>query len=220
MRVVQNAVDLDRIDLLVSEQIAQDTDEFTIATVGLIKMKNPLTVLQAFRHSHEPSSRLVFIGEGNVRPLIAQEVERSDLQHQVDITGLVERDQVFRYFVQADLFVSASWGEGLPVAVLEAMACSCPVLLSDIPPHREIADGVDFIPLIKPYDVKAFAREMKRFGEMPSSERAAIGQECRKLIEERFSLPAMHAGLADVYTQITGKEVHLPLELARSTHID
>jgi glycosyltransferase involved in cell wall biosynthesis len=215
MHVVQNAVDLDRIDRIAKVEQATHSDQFTIATVGLIKMKNPFTVLEAFRQCHDQASKLVFIGEGNLRPMLAQEVEKSGLQKQVKMTGLIERDSVFEYFVQADLFVSASWGEGLPVAVLEAMACRCPVILSDIPPHREIAEGADFIPLIKPDDVAGFAREIKKFREMPIAERAAIGQKCRKLVEERFSLPAMHAGYAEVYAQITGNQVPSLLDEVR-----
>ncbi len=158
--VVQNGVDIDRIDRIVTDGQATQTDRFNIATVGLIKMKNPFTLLEAFRRSASDSSRLVFVGEGNLRPLLEQELENSGLQRQVKTTGLIERDDVFKYFVQADLFVSTSWGEGLPVAVLEAMACRRPVLLSDIPPHREIAEGVDFIPLIKPKTVIQVGEEV------------------------------------------------------------
>ena len=123
------------------------------------------------------------------------------------MTGMIERDSVFEYFARADLFVSASWGEGLPVAVLEAMACRRPVILSDIPPHREVAEGVDFIPLIQPDDAAGFTREINRFKEMSVSERVMIGEKCRKLVEERFSLPAMHAAYERVYAQITGNQV-------------
>lgn len=42
----------------------------------------------------------------------------------------------------ADLFVSASQSEGMPLAVLEALSCGCPALLSDIAPHCEIANAV------------------------------------------------------------------------------
>jgi len=209
MHVVQNAVDLDRIDRIAKVEQAALPDQFTVTTVGLIKMKNPFTVLEAFRQCHDQAwhdqaSKLVFIGEGALRPLLAQMIEKSGLQKQVKMTGLIERDSVFDYFVQADLFVSASWGEGLPVAVLEAMACRRPVILSDIPPHREVAKGADFIPLIKPDDIAGFAREIKKFRAMSVSERAIIGQKCRKLIEDRFSLPTMHAGYAEIYAQITG----------------
>ncbi len=41
----------------------------------------------------------------------------------------------------ADLFVSASRSEGMPLAVLEALSCGCPALLSDIAPHREVASA-------------------------------------------------------------------------------
>jgi glycosyltransferase involved in cell wall biosynthesis len=86
------------------------------------------------------------------------------------------------------------------------------VILSDIQPHREIAEGVDFIPLIKADDVAGFVREINKFREMSVSERMMIGQKCRKLIEERFSLPAMHAGYAKVYSQIIGNQVPALLE--------
>jgi glycosyltransferase involved in cell wall biosynthesis len=123
------------------------------------------------------------------------------------MTGLIERDHVFERFVEADVFVSASWGEGLPVAVLEAMACRRPVILSDIPPHREIAKGVGFIPLVEPADAQGFAREICKLRDMPAAERAAIGGKCRALIEERFGLATMHAGYAKVYAQVAGTQV-------------
>jgi glycosyltransferase involved in cell wall biosynthesis len=88
-------------------------------------------------------------------------------------------------------------------------------LLSDIPPHREIAEGVDFIPLIQPDDVAGFAREIKRFREMPPADRAAIGQKCRKLVEERFSLDAMHAGYSAIYAQLLDRPV--PHSLRRAS---
>jgi glycosyltransferase involved in cell wall biosynthesis len=208
MHVVQNAVDLDRIDRI-SKQIdtPSQNGHFNVSTIGLIKMKNPLTVLEAFHQSADPPSKLVYMGEGNLRPKLSREIERFGLGDQVTLTGMIERDNIFEHFMEADLFVSASWGEGLPVAVLEAMACRCPVLLSDIPPHREVAQGADFIPLVKPDDVLGFAHEIKKFKSMSASERKAIGQECREVIERRFTLASMHEGLADIYSQITGHPI-------------
>jgi glycosyltransferase involved in cell wall biosynthesis len=212
MSVVQNAVHLDRIDKVARRERAARSSRFTIATVGLIAMKNPLTLLQAFRADAAADSRLVFIGEGSLRPLIERDVEATGLRDRVETTGLIERDQVFQRFADADLFVSTSWGEGLPVAVLEAMACGLPVILSDIPPHREIAEGVSFIPLVDPGDGSGFTREIRRFREMPASERVAIGRRCRALIEERFGLPTMHAGYARVYAQLPRTSVPALLE--------
>ncbi len=213
MSVVQNCVDLARIDRVASAARSAPTSSFTIATVGLIDMKNPFTVLKAFRACDARGSRLVYIGDGHLRPALEREVETAGLQGEVETPGLIERDRVFERFVEADLFVSASWGEGLPVAVLEAMACRRPVVLSDIPPHRELAEGVDFIPLVPPGDAQGFAREIARFRELSAPDRAAIGQKCRALIEERFGLRTMHAEYAKLYSEITGGRVPaLPAE--------
>ncbi|HLF91279.1 MAG TPA: glycosyltransferase family 4 protein [Anaerolineales bacterium] len=215
MNVIQNAFDPDRIDSQLNGAQIAHHNRFTVVTVGLIEMKNPFTVLAAFRQANDEASDLIYLGEGDLRPSLSQEIKNSGLEKAVKLTGMIARDSVFEHFAAADLFVSASWGEGLPVAVLEAMACRCPVLLSDIPPHREITHGIDFIPLIKPDDVAGFAREIKRFREMPVSERVAIGQKCRKLVEERFSLSTMHAGYAEVYTQVTGQQFPELLEKIR-----
>jgi len=56
----------------------------------------------------------------------------------VETTGILGRDEVYANFLQSDLYVSSSSFEGLPMAVLEAMACGLPVILSNISAHREI----------------------------------------------------------------------------------
>lgn len=208
MTVVQNTVDINRIDTIIQGiQKDDQSKQFEIVTVGLIPMKNPLTMLDAFKKSVNKSGKLYYLGEGRLRPTLTNEIEKGGLEQQVTLTGMISRDEVFEHYAQADLFVSTSWGEGLPVAVLEAMACRSPVLLSDIPPHREIAEGVDFIPLVKPDDVEGFAREITKFKEMSTLERKEIGQKCRKIIEQKFTIETMHNAYADLYSQITGTKI-------------
>jgi glycosyltransferase involved in cell wall biosynthesis len=204
--VVPNGLDIDRVDYIMKDYPRElHTDTFTVASVGrLIDIKNPLSIVHAFRDGDDHASRLVFIGEGHLRDAITAEVKAHRLEARVELTGLVPRDQVFERLSKADVVVSASRGEGLPVAIIEAMACGCPVILSDIEPHREIAAGADFIPLIQPDDVAGFAREIRRFRQMPATERAYIGERCRKIAEERFSLSTMHRRYEAIYAQVLG----------------
>lgn len=206
---VQNGLNIVRVDRIAAnaQQRRHQTSAFTIVAISrLVDIKTPFSVLGAFQESADETSRLVYIGDGPLRESLLKQGRGADPENQIEFPGLIPREKVFEYLLNADLFISTSRGEGLPVSVLEAMACRCPVLLSDIPPHREIAEGMDFIPLIEPDDVAGFAREIKKFREMPVSDRTAIGQKCRELVENRFTLTAMHAGYAEVYAQITGKQ--------------
>ena len=199
---VQNGADIDRIDRIVCDQPDDLSDDrpFTIASVGrLIRVKNPLTLLDAFRQHRASQRSLLLIGEGDLRTRIEDYCKEHELDSQVELTGLIPREEVYRRLLKADVVVSTSHVEGLPVAVLEAMACQCPVILSDIPPHRELADEVDFIPLIPPNDVTGFAREISRFQKMSVSERRNIGRKCRKLVEDQFSVTAMNRKYSDIY---------------------
>ena len=202
--VVQNGVDLERVRSVVDDRGEDFNDapenSFSIISVGrLIEMKNPLTALRAFKEFNDEGATLCFLGEGPLRRKLASEIQKFDLGDCVHLMGLVPRDEVYKSLARADLFVSTSEGEGLPVAVLEAMSCKCPLILSDIPPHREIARGVDFIPLVSPNDVSGFAQEIHNFRIMPYARRAFIGRRCRDLVEKRFGLRKMLEGYEIVY---------------------
>jgi glycosyltransferase involved in cell wall biosynthesis len=204
LSAIQNGVDMERVDsILGEEQYYVDHGRFTVLSVGrIIKIKNPLTVLNAFRQSATPTNRLVFVGEGDLLETLRAKINECALKEQVELTGLISRNQVYQALAQADVFISTSLGEGLPVAALEAMACRCPAILSDIQPHWEIATGTDFIPLIPANDEKGFAQELRRFQAMSLVERETIGEKCRAWIEEHFSLTAMHKRYIELYEQL------------------
>jgi glycosyltransferase involved in cell wall biosynthesis len=205
--VVPNAVDLARVDRVLHAVTDESKgDGFTVVSVGrLIDIKNPFTLLRAFEGSRLDCCRLVVVGDGPLRPRLEQEAAALVAPGSAIFTGLVDRDDVYRHVARADLCVSTSYGEGMPVAVLESMACSRPVVLSDIPPHREIARGADFIPLVTADDPAGFAQQIRRFRAMSPQERAAIGQACRRLVEERYGIPAMHAAVNEVYRRVMAR---------------
>ena len=51
---------------------------------------------------------------------------------------LLDREFVIEALGEADIFISLSKGEGMPLAVLEAMGAGCYTILSDIPSHKEV----------------------------------------------------------------------------------
>ena len=206
LSVVRNGVDLTRLDETVSAmEPTADRTGFQVASVGrLIDIKNPLSILRAFREIGDPDARLAFIGNGELEPELRSAAAQDS---RVTLMGEVSRDDVFRFlYTRADVYVSASRGEGLPMAPLEAMASGCPVILSDIAPHREIAEGCEFIPLFAPDDTATLTREIERFRAMTLDERRAVGARCRQVVEEKFSLQGMHDGYDRVYYDLLGVE--------------
>jgi glycosyltransferase involved in cell wall biosynthesis len=205
-RVVQNAADLGRVERAVSATPNVGNRTFTTISVGRLEtVKDPLSLLSAFRTVGD-GSRLVLIGAGILQQALQREIESAGLANRVELTGLIQRDEVFARCAASDVFISVSRGEGLPVAVMEAMAAGKPVILSDIPPHRELADGAEFIPLVRPGDVDGFARELRRFMGMPASDRAAIGALCQQLVYSRFTIDRMQAGYERIYRELGKSE--------------
>lgn len=212
-RVVQNGFDLERVDRALAERAGPRTDRgFTVVSVGRLQaVKDPLAIVDAFARSFgdDPSARLVFVGAGELSEAVAARARDAGLGDRVELTGLIPRDQVFRRCADADVFVSASHGEGLPVAVLEAMAAGCPVILSDIPPHREVADGTTLIPFVETGDVEGFAEQLRRVRALGVDERRDLGRRGREHVAVRFTLPIMRAGTDAVYREVAPRLAEL-----------
>lgn len=97
-------------------------------------------------------------GSGYVRELLA--LARRD--GRVVLTGRQEGAALGCLLAQAAAYVSASELEGMPLALLEAMAFGVPTVLSDIPPHREVMGDVQGYDLFFPVgDVAALADRLE-----------------------------------------------------------
>ncbi|UCE86395.1 MAG: glycosyltransferase [Deltaproteobacteria bacterium] len=207
IRVVQNAVHVERVRRAVEARPQRrDRKHFVVACVGrVIEIKDPLTVLDAFSRAADPDWRLRFIGDGALRSRVLSEAKARGLGDRVEVTGLISRDRVFEALGAADVFVSASKGEGLPVAVLEGLASGRPSVLSDIPPHRELVNGAEFIPLVECGDAAGFARELRRLHAATPAARRGIATRCRNHVERHFGLPVMHSAYERVYEEVRPK---------------
>lgn len=208
---VQNGMDIERVDRILAKQSApQPTNEaFTVISIGrLIDIKNPVTLVKAFAQSNLPNGRLVFVGAGHLSDSIKATAKQLGIADRVELTGLLPRDEVYHRLQAADLFVSPSYGEGLPIAVLEAMACRRPVVLSDIAPHREIAGDQTDLPLFQADDTAGFAQAISRIAALTPAERARIGQRWRKVVDDHFSLTSMHRGYAEIYAEVRPTIIH------------
>jgi glycosyltransferase involved in cell wall biosynthesis len=109
-------------------------------------------------------------------------------------------DEVRELYAAADVFVAASSVEGMPFAVLEALASGTPVVASDIPSHRFIGDDLPALRLAErsgPALAAAIARETD---ERPT--RGSRAAATRSQLEAQFSLSSWAHRLGDTYSEL------------------
>ena len=77
------------------------------------------------------------LGNGSLAARLRQIFMQGQVIDQVVFPGQVKQGDLPKYYRAADLYVSASHSDGTSISMLEALACGCPVLLSDIPGNLE-----------------------------------------------------------------------------------
>jgi glycosyltransferase involved in cell wall biosynthesis len=205
MRVVTNGVDVERVTRAGEEHYLRPSNGAgrTVVSVGrMIPIKDQATLLTAFAAASRPHDRLVVLGDGPLRAELEQLAGRLGVAGRVELPGLLPRDEVYRLLGRADAYISTSRGEGLPLSVLEALAARLPAVLSDIPPHREVAAATAAARLVPVGDARAFADALSRLLALPSEQRVALGRSARKAVTDAFSVHSMIDGYARIYAAL------------------
>lgn len=131
--------------LQLREELGITSKEIIIGFVGrLVPVKNLSFLIDTFAKllKHTPYLRLIFVGSGASERDLRNYVRSKKIDEYVTFCGV--RYDVGRLLSSFDIFVMPSFTEGLPTALLEAMACSRAVVCSNIPAHRElVTDGMN-----------------------------------------------------------------------------
>jgi glycosyltransferase involved in cell wall biosynthesis len=132
--VIPSGVDLERL----AEAQPVATPGKTILTVSrLVPYKKTASLVSAMQHLSD-DVHLVVIGSGPEAPRLEGLAQKLGISGRVRLLGNVSDEDLARWYVSADLFVSLSAYESFGLAPLESIAAGTPVLASDIPAHRDL----------------------------------------------------------------------------------
>lgn len=122
-------------------------DAFVLVSVGeLNKNKNHIAVIKALKNIDLKRKNIFYIivGDGKLKNYLQKKIRQFELSENVKLVG--KRSDVIEILKASDLFVFPSRREGLPRALLEAMACGLPVIATKIRGNVDlIEDGVNGI---------------------------------------------------------------------------
>jgi glycosyltransferase involved in cell wall biosynthesis len=167
-----------------------DSDEVVIMSVARISTEKGLPgLIAAFSEAHKQNHnlKLVLVGDGPDRPLIEEKIRENKLQDKIVLTGNVDEQEVLELLNTADVFALASLMEGIPLALMEAMALEIPVIAPRIAGIPELIDDRVNGLLYTPGRWDEFAEKITTLAEDPKLRRS-VGKKGKDKVTEEFDI--------------------------------
>jgi glycosyltransferase involved in cell wall biosynthesis len=205
--IVRNPVDLSHFDGAgprptgVRSTFGIGPDEGVLVCVAnLNPLKRVDVVLEALTilRGASRSCKCFVVGTGQLADELREKARLLGLSGTVFFIG--HADDVRPYLDAADVYVTASDREGLPLAVAEAMACRLPCVATDIGGHNELVVHGETGLLVPPGSPGALARAIEHLLAHPEV-REAMGRAARRRVEEHFD---MERAMARIQATLVG----------------
>lgn len=143
---------------------------------------------------------LILLGDG---PTFDNLYQKYSKLNNINFVGRVPN--VADYIYCCDYFVSSSIQEGMPMGVLEAMAKGMPVILSDIPQHKEIFDINSSVGVL--FDLENEDSFLKKVQELLLMDRELLSIECKNTVKEQFDEKEMSRCYQAYYKEYSNRVV-------------
>lgn len=147
-----------------------------------------------------------FLGDGPDRAMLEERIRSAELTDQVQLLGPRTRREVIRCLREADVMVQPSVPsrsgrkEGIPVVLMEGMACELAVVASDLSGIPELVENGVAGLLVPPGDAQAIADALRSLADQPAL-RQRLGQSARQKVLREFDLTSNARRLATLYSQ-------------------
>ena len=194
LSVIPNGIDLDRFQPMRDRPRARQAlgigDGFIVGSAGrLAPEKNYGFLIRGIAQARliDPRVRLALVGDGAERASLEQLAQELGVADAVSFLGW-HRD-VAHLLPAFDLFAISSLGEGLPLAVLEAMACGIPVISTPVGEMPSVLAGGRAGRLFDHGNDQDLGRLIAELATSNVAEQ--MGHAARALVEERYSSDRM-----------------------------
>ena len=180
---------------------------FVYGTVGrLVETKGQKVLLKAFAKVYEqyPESWLILAGAGRLESELRSLANDLDIHERVVFLGF--RTDIPEILKAYDVFVLPSIAEGLPGALLEAMATGIPVIASRVGGVPKILNSPDLGVMVSPSSVDELSMAMEQLSSMDEMKRNEVGKALRQRVLEEFTTEKMVSAMVGHYMEVMGED--------------
>lgn len=122
--------------------------QYIVAVGRFVEEKGFHDLIAAFNELKDSNVKLVLVGDSDHEDKYSRSLKEMARKYNIVTTGFISGDKLVEIFCNAKLFAMPSYHEGLPIALLEAMSYSLPVLVSDIPANKAVElNESDYFPV-------------------------------------------------------------------------
>jgi glycosyltransferase involved in cell wall biosynthesis len=211
LHVIHNGIDDDRFRFQpenrkkIREEFQIKDSEIVVVTVANMRqiIKGYACLINAVAKvtAQFRNIRFIFVGDGVLKPEYEKQVSALKVRRFVNFAG--SRRDVKAFLDAGDIFCLPSLTEGFSNAVLEAMACSKPVVAANVGGNPEaVEDGAEGF-LVAPGSAGELAEKILALAADPGL-RARMGEAGRKTLLEKFTLRKMIDNYQEFYTSLAG----------------
>lgn len=207
VRVINNGIDLGSVapanePRFVRTALGIRPEEKVITVVGrLSEEKGHEQLIQAFSEvcRLRKEIRLLIVGDGPLRDRLSARVRETGTEDKVVFAGL--RRDIPDILAATDIFVLPSLEEGLPMALLEAMAASRPVIATRVGAVPAVVEQAMSGLLVEPGDAAGLRENMLFMLTRPDIA-AAMGKNAQSRVEKKYSSANMAAEYLKLYEKV------------------
>ena len=196
-------IDIEAADDTVLDEFGLTKGRYVLLVARLVVEKRQMDLIEAFLHADMPDTKLVLVGGGDARSDYAEKLRARAKSHSnIVLTGSQSGARLGGLFANAGLFVLPSSHEGMPIALLEALAYGLPILASNIEANLALElDAESYFPL---GDVPALSQAMQKKlsdRKMPSHASVGVGEMGSKIMA-RYNWTTICEQTASLYLSV------------------
>jgi glycosyltransferase involved in cell wall biosynthesis len=172
----------------ISHDVSPVPDVSRLVMIGRLgRSKGHVILLEALqRLAHQNVEfHMLLIGDGSLRGMIERQIEERGLREYVELAGWMDNNSVRDELLSCRGMVLPSFGEGLPVVIMEALALARPVLCTRIAGISELVVDGESGWLVNAGNVDELANALRKMLETPAAELSRMGAVGREAVLQK-----------------------------------